>query len=99
MNKKFHEAKGFYLTLIASLFLGLLLDFVGFSPIQALIYTAVLYGLTVPPLIGAILHIGNNKKVMGIYTNGKTLNIPGFTALIIMTATAAILIYLQLTDT
>ena len=99
LDKKFHEAKAFYIVIAISLLLGLSLNYIGISPIKALIYSAILYGLTAPVLIAIILHISNNKKVMGIYTNGKTLNIPGFTALIIMTATAAILIYLQLTDT
>ena len=99
LDKKFHEAKAFYIVIAISLLLGLSLNYIGISPIKALIYSAILYGLTAPVLIAIILHISNNKKVMGIYTNGKTLNIPGFTALIIMTATAAILVYLQLTDT
>ena len=93
LDKKFHEAKGFYLTLIASLLIGLLLDFIGFSPIQALIYTAVLYGLTAPPLIGAILHIGNNKKVMGEFTNSKLSNVLGLITLVVMSLSVVALIY------
>ena len=97
LDKKFHEAKGFYLTLIASLLIGLLLDFIGFSPIQALIYTAVLYGLTAPPLIGAILHIGNNKKVMGEFTNSKLSNVLGLITLVVMSLSVVALIYFQFT--
>ena len=71
LDKKFHEAKGFYITLIMSLIVGLSLDFFGMSPIKALIYTAVLYGLTAPVMIAIIMHICNNKKVMGEFTNKK----------------------------
>jgi Mn2+/Fe2+ NRAMP family transporter len=60
-----------------------------------LIYTAILYGLTAPVLIAIILHISNNKKVMGKFTNSKTTNILGFSALIIMTLAAVALVYMQ----
>jgi NRAMP (natural resistance-associated macrophage protein)-like metal ion transporter len=96
LDKKFHEAKAFYVIIAISLLLGLSLNYIGISPIKALIYTAVLYGLTAPVLIAIILHISNNKKVMGKFTNGRTSNVLGFAALLIMTAAAGALIYLQL---
>lgn len=96
LDKKFHEAKGFYIIIAISLLLGLSINYIGISPIQALIYTAILYGLTAPVLIAIILHISNNKKIMGKFVNEKTTNILGFTALIIMTFAAGTLIYLQL---
>lgn len=95
LDKKFHEAKGFYTIIAISLILGLSLNYVGISPIKALIYTAILYGLTAPVLIAIILHISNNKKIMGEYVNNKTTNFLGFCAFIIMTLSAALLIYLQ----
>ena len=97
LDKKFHEAKAFYLIIALSLILGLSLNYIGISPIKALIYTAILYGLTAPVLIAIILHISNNKQIMGVYVNGRTTNILGFTALIIMTLAAGLLIYLQIT--
>lgn len=78
-----------------SLLLGLSLNYVGISPIKALIYTAILYGITAPVLIAIILHISNNKKIMGEYVNGRLTNIFGFAALLVMTLAAGILIYLQ----
>jgi NRAMP (natural resistance-associated macrophage protein)-like metal ion transporter len=95
LNKKFHEAKGFYFIIGLSLFLGLSLNYVGISPIDALIYTAILYGLTAPILIAIILHIANNKEVMGEHTNSLIVNILGVLAFIIMTAAAVVLVYLQ----
>jgi Mn2+/Fe2+ NRAMP family transporter len=96
LDKKFHEAKAFYLIIALSLILGLSLNYIGISPIKALIYTAILYGLTAPVLIAIILHISNNKQIMGVYVNGRTTNILGFAALFIMTLAAGTLIYLQL---
>jgi NRAMP (natural resistance-associated macrophage protein)-like metal ion transporter len=93
LDKKFHEAKRFYITLIISLIVGLSLDFLGISPIQALIYTAILYGLTAPVMIAIIMHIGNNKKVMGKFTNTIWSNILGMITLILMGASGIALIY------
>jgi NRAMP (natural resistance-associated macrophage protein)-like metal ion transporter len=98
LDKKFHEAKGFYIIIAISLLLGLSMNYIGITPIQSLIYTAILYGLTAPVLIAIILHISNNKKIMGENVNGRLTNILGFTALIIMTVAAIALIYLQFSD-
>jgi len=95
LDKKFHEAKGFYVIIAISLLLGLSLNYIGITPIQSLIYTAILYGMTAPVLIAIILHISNNKKIMGVNVNGRLSNILGFMALIIMTVAALALIYLQ----
>ena len=96
LDKKFHEAKGFYVIIAISLILGLSLNYIGISPIDALIYTAILYGLTAPVLIAIILHISNNKKIMGEFVNSRIINIIGFGALIIMTAAAGALVYLTI---
>ena len=97
LENKWHQARPFYLVIALSLILGLSMNFIGISPIQALIYTAILYGLTAPVLIVIILHISNNKTVMGKYTNGKWSNSLGITTLVVMTAAAAALLYYQFT--
>ena len=96
LDKKFHEARGFYSIIAISLILGLSLNYVGISPIKALIYTAILYGLTAPLLIAIILHISNNKEIMGDNVNDLKANIMGFAALFIMTLAAGALIYMQI---
>ena len=98
LNKKFHQAKAFYIIIAISLILGLALNYMGLSPIKALIYSAILYGLTAPVLIAIILHISNNKKIMGKHTNGKMSNILGFAALTLMSVAAVVLVYMQLTE-
>jgi len=84
MDKKLTEAKEFYLVIIASVGIGLGMNFLGVNPVQALIYTAVLYGIISPVLIGVILHICNNQKIMGKYKNGWLSNILGFSGLALM---------------
>jgi Mn2+/Fe2+ NRAMP family transporter len=94
LDKKFHQAKGFYVTLIISLLVGLGINFIGLSPVKALIYTAVLYGITAPVLIGLVLHISNNKKIMGDYVNKFWSNFLGGLTFILMVAAAGVLLYL-----
>jgi NRAMP (natural resistance-associated macrophage protein)-like metal ion transporter len=98
LDKKFHQAKAFYLVAGMSLILGLLINYVGISPIKALLWSAILYGLTAPVLIAIILHIANNKEVMGDFTNNRFSNFMGFAALVLMSIAALTLIYLQIFD-
>jgi Mn2+/Fe2+ NRAMP family transporter len=74
--------------------MGLGLNYIGVSPIKALIYTAILYGITAPVIIGLILLISNNKKIMGKHTNSIAANVLGMMALLIMTAAALGFLYL-----
>jgi Mn2+/Fe2+ NRAMP family transporter len=94
LNKKYYEAKGFYAVMAVSLGLGLAFDYADVSPIDALIWAAMLYGLTAPVLIAMVLHISNNKAIMGAFVNSRWSNIGGGVALALMTAAAAALICL-----
>lgn len=95
LSMKFKDAKAFYITIIASVVIGLSLDFVGISPINALIYTAILYGLTAPVMIAIVLHICNNPAIMGTHTNSKLANVLGVITLLLMTAAAVAMLWLQ----
>jgi len=95
LDKKFYQAKPFYGMIVVSLVAGLCLQFLGITPVQALLYTAILYGLTAPVMIGVLLHIGNNKKIMGKHTNSILSNILGWLTLLLMTAAAVGLIWTQ----
>jgi NRAMP (natural resistance-associated macrophage protein)-like metal ion transporter len=97
LDKTFTEAKGFYLTMITALLLGLSLDFLHVSPMKALLYTAILYGLTAPILILMILSLCNNKAVMGKYVNGRKSNILGGLTFLLMALAGIALLYFQFT--
>ena len=95
LDKTFSQARGFYITLIVSLLIGLFMEFLGISPINALIYTAILYGLTAPVMIAIIMHICNNKEIMGKFTNGILSNVLGVLTFILMTVAGVAMIYFQ----
>jgi len=95
LDKKFHEAKGFYEIIALSLIAGLAMNYLGISPIKALLYSAILYGITAPVIIAIVLHICNNKAIMGEHVNGKRANILGIATFVLMTVAALALLYFQ----
>jgi Mn2+/Fe2+ NRAMP family transporter len=95
LDQKFFQAKPFYGVIIVSLVIGLLLNFVGITPIQGLIYSAILYGLTAPVIILVVLHISNNKKIMGENVNGRWSNFFGWLTFVLMTVAAFAMLYFQ----
>ena len=84
LYRKFSYARYFYLIIVFATLIGLLINFIGINPIQALIYTAVINGIISVPLIGMIILITNNGKIMGKFTNSLTTNIIGTITFIIM---------------
>jgi Mn2+/Fe2+ NRAMP family transporter len=71
LSLKLKEARFFYGIIMASMFVGLSLNFIGIDPIKALIYAAVINGVIAVPLIFVIGLIAQNKKIMGKYASGK----------------------------
>lgn len=96
INKSFHKAKRFYLVIIASTVIGVLMNTLGIDPIKALIYTAVLYGIVSPILILVILHIANNKQIMGTYINSLLKNVLGIITFLVMTFAAGLFFWFSL---
>src|SRR6185437_2711054 len=97
-DKKFNQAPSFYIIIALSLLIGLLMNYLGISPIQELIYSAVLYGVTAPVIIAVILHICNNKKVMGEHVNKTRSNVLGTLTFLLMAVAAVFLLYYQFID-
>jgi len=95
-NKSFSEAKEFYIIIIIAMFIGIIMQVLHINAVKALLFTTIIYGVTVPFLIAIILHICNNKKIMGKYANQRKANIPGVVTLILMLATLVILGYFML---
>lgn len=85
LERKFYQAKQFYWVIIISTIVGLIIPLIGIHPVKALFYTGVFYGITAPVLIYVILHVANNKKLMGRYTNSRLSNILGYATFVIMT--------------
>jgi NRAMP (natural resistance-associated macrophage protein)-like metal ion transporter len=92
LDAKPGKAKEFYLVLGAATLAGLLIDFIGISPMAALFWTAVLNGFLAPPLLVVVMLISNNRKVMGTRVNTAWENILGWTTTVLMFGAAVALV-------
>jgi Mn2+/Fe2+ NRAMP family transporter len=63
LSRKLAEAPRFYGVIVASIVIGVTLNFVGIDPIRALYASAVLNGLAAPPLILMMLILSNSAAV------------------------------------
>ena len=93
LGKKFKQAKPFYLVIAVSTLIGLGINFVNIDPIKALIYTAVINGITAVPILFAILRIANDKKILEDKTNGLVSNLLGWLTFLIMGISVIILFF------
>lgn len=92
LDKKVGDAKGFYLIMLFSIIIGVIIALFRFNPILALLYSQVLAGLLTPILLIFLLLISNNKKIMGSYTNRFWSNFFGILAIFVTIGTDIALI-------
>ena len=71
LNLKLKKAHGFYGVITVATIIGLMINFIGIDPVQALVVTAVLNGIIAVPLIFLVARIASNEKIMGEYKSGK----------------------------
>jgi NRAMP (natural resistance-associated macrophage protein)-like metal ion transporter len=93
LYRKFSKAIGFYAVIIGATIVGLVINFVGIDPIQALIFTAVFNGIAAVPLLWMIARIGNDGQIMGQYKNSRISNLFVRIAFIAMTLAVLALFY------
>ncbi len=79
------QAKAFYGVIIIAMVLGILMNLIGFDPIKALIYSAVINGLIAAPILVLIVRISSNARIMGEYASGKTAKTLGWLTIGLMT--------------
>jgi Mn2+/Fe2+ NRAMP family transporter len=92
LDAKPARAKQFYGVIVAATVIGMLINFIGINPIDALFWTAVINGFMAPPLLVLILIIANNRGIMGSRTNGRWTNLLAGLGTVAMTVAAVILV-------
>ncbi len=95
LQRRPRSAKGFYLIITLSMAIGLLLNFIGISPIKALYYAAILNGVAAPILMVFIFMISSDEKVMGPFTGPPLLKFAGWFATALMGVCAIALIIMM----
>lgn len=72
------QAKIFYLAISGFTVVAMGLNFFGFNPMKALVWSGVVQGFSTPPLMLLIMLMTNNRRIMGVRVNGKAINIMGW---------------------
>ena len=94
LYRRFKRARGFYLTISAMILVGYGMNFAqAVSPVKALLYSAVLNGVVAVPLLIVLMLICNNRKIVESKVNGRTSNILGGLAVVIMAAAVALMFW------
>jgi NRAMP (natural resistance-associated macrophage protein)-like metal ion transporter len=91
LEKKFRQAKSFYLIIVASTLVGVWITFSNINPIQALILAAVVNAAVTVPILFLVMRIANDKKILKGRTNSRYSNTVGWTTFAIMTTAVIIM--------
>ena len=93
LHAKPSQAKEFYIAIVAFTALAMGMNFLGFNPMKALVFSGVVQGFSTPPLLLLIMLMTNSRKIMGKQTNGLGMNILGWiTTAAIFSATICLVI-------
>jgi len=89
LERKASEAKAFYIVLAAATLIGVLLNFTRIDPIRALVWAAMINGITAAPVMCFMMLMASKRKIMGKFTLPLYLQILGWVATLIMAFAAA----------
>jgi Mn2+/Fe2+ NRAMP family transporter len=88
LERKAKEAKAFYAVLAVATLIGLGLNFSRIDPIRALVWSAMINGVTAPPVMLCMMLMASNHRVMGKLTLPIYLKVFGWAATLIMALVA-----------
>lgn len=95
LSKTWREATLFYGVVVVLTILGILINFLPYGPVRLLIFSAVGNAVVAPPLLMAIVWLGNSAA-MRQYKNGLVSNAIGGFTVVLMTLASLSGIYLLL---
>jgi Mn2+/Fe2+ NRAMP family transporter len=72
------EARKFYVAIAAFTALAVALNFLGFNPMKALVWSGIVQGFSTPPLLLLIMLMTNDRRIMGDQVNSRTTNVLGW---------------------
>ncbi|WP_256565532.1 MULTISPECIES: NRAMP family divalent metal transporter [unclassified Bradyrhizobium] len=91
LNVRPKEAHQFYLAIAGFTAAAVLLNFLGFNPMKALIYSGIVQGFSTPPLLLLILLMTSDHRLMGSEVNSAGMKALGWlTVSAIFAATAGL---------
>jgi NRAMP (natural resistance-associated macrophage protein)-like metal ion transporter len=69
------EAPTFYVIIAVVTAIAVAMNFLGFNPMKALVWSGIVQGFSTPPLLLLIVLMTNNRRIMGEKVNSRGLNI------------------------
>ena len=88
LERKAHEAKAYYAVLALATLIGLGLNFTRIDPIRALVWSAMINGITAAPVMCLMMLLASNRKVVGKLTLPVYLKVLGWVGAAIMALAA-----------
>lgn len=89
LHNKLSDAYSFYGVIIISLVIGLFVNLLHIDPIKMLLYSAVANGLIAPVILVLIVIISSNRKIMGEWSNNRSITAVGIFTIVLMTIAGA----------
>jgi Mn2+/Fe2+ NRAMP family transporter len=97
IDKKWDEAKEFYVLYTGILIIGAAIILIPNAPlIKISLWTQVINGMLLPVVLICMILLVNNKKIMGQYVNNWFNNLIGWSAVIVLVVLSIILLLLPL---
>ena len=84
LDKKLHEAKGFYAIVAVATLVGVGFNLTPIDPIKALLWSAVINGILAVPIMIVLVILGTRTRVMGHYVIERPLRFGGWLATAVM---------------
>jgi NRAMP (natural resistance-associated macrophage protein)-like metal ion transporter len=93
LHSKPENAGKFYGLIVAFTVIAIVMNFLGFNPMKALVYSGIVQGFSTPPLLLFILLMTGSRKLMGDKANSASLKALGWTTVVaIFSASAGLLV-------
>lgn len=91
LERKAHDARGFYSVIAVSVLAGLVIQYSPISPMKALFWSAVINGIVAVPLMVVIILIASSTSAMGRFASRRFIVVLGWIATAIMGIAAAMM--------
>ena len=88
LERPLRRARPFYFVIALAIVLSIAVDFVALDPIKALIWSAVVNGVIVVPIMVAMMIVASRPKIMGDFTASPWQVVLGWAATAVMAAAA-----------
>jgi NRAMP (natural resistance-associated macrophage protein)-like metal ion transporter len=84
LSHGFHEARGFYLIIVAATAIGTAMSVFELDPIKALVWSAIVNGVISVPIMVVMMWIGQSRAIMGRLTMSRRHRFFGWAATVVM---------------